>query len=288
MSDVRLTVATCQFASSFDALDNADRICALMTRARGEGADLAHFHECALSGYLPRRGGEPDWRSFDWDRLAAAADRVSEHCARLGMYAAVGAPHRLKTTERPHNALYFIGPAGQVIGRYDKRACSMRELAWFTPGDRSLVPDILGVRIAPRICVEWSFPHLWAETIQEDVDLVLLSADSAGNEGATVHGDVIPGLLQGHAFTNGIRISVANAANREQSFPSLWVHRSGRIRGGAERDMTDMLLGHVTANAPKDDLYRSIRDYRRGGTNGSLFDPYRASDDPRSAATAAW
>ena len=46
-----LQVAACQFAVSSSVKRNAKRICEFLRKSRDAKADLAHFPECALSGY---------------------------------------------------------------------------------------------------------------------------------------------------------------------------------------------------------------------------------------------
>ncbi len=60
-----LKIATCQFAVSASITRNSQQICAQMQKAKKGGADIAHFPECALSGYI---GFDfPNFDGFDWD-----------------------------------------------------------------------------------------------------------------------------------------------------------------------------------------------------------------------------
>ena len=47
-----LKVATCQFAVSKSIERNAQQICDFLHRAKKHKADIVHFSECALGGYV--------------------------------------------------------------------------------------------------------------------------------------------------------------------------------------------------------------------------------------------
>ena len=75
----RLTVATCQFPVEPDPPANLGHILGLIRQAARSGADLAHFPECALSGY--GTADWPSWDGFDWKGLddALMAVRQAAH-----------------------------------------------------------------------------------------------------------------------------------------------------------------------------------------------------------------
>jgi len=61
----QLKIATCQFAVSGSIKRNAQQICAQMQKAKRGGAEIAHFPECALAGYI---GFDfPNFLGFDWE-----------------------------------------------------------------------------------------------------------------------------------------------------------------------------------------------------------------------------
>ena len=55
-----LEIATCQFAVNGSVEHNSEKIQMLIREAKDGGADIAHFSECALSGYAGI-----DFDSFD-------------------------------------------------------------------------------------------------------------------------------------------------------------------------------------------------------------------------------
>ena len=73
---MRLSVATCQFPTSVDINSNYQHISQLMTKAREQGADVAHFPEACLSGYA---GADLEsYEGFDWELLHKCAQQLIE------------------------------------------------------------------------------------------------------------------------------------------------------------------------------------------------------------------
>ena len=63
MSTSKLKVATCQFAVGRYIKRNSLAICEYMAKAKKAKADIVHFSECALSGYVGT-----DFPNFEGDR----------------------------------------------------------------------------------------------------------------------------------------------------------------------------------------------------------------------------
>lgn len=268
MSQPRLSVATAQFAVTADPMANARRMITLMRRVAGD-AEVVHFPECALSGYLDKKVER--WTGYDWAALAAARDQLTQACRDLGIWAVYGAAHRFDEAYLPHNSVFVVGPDGDPAIRYDKRFCSLSELDHFTPGNAPAVIDIAGLRCGVLICLEWSFPALWQSYAEAEVELVFLSAFAAGLGGRHLHSDVIPPTLQGHAFTNSLFISVANASNPSQAFTSHWVKRSGRRGSACRRHRPGFTVNAIADDPEKDALYQRIRAFRSDALNGHLY-----------------
>ena len=72
MAKRTLKVATCQFAVGASIKRNARQIHRFLHKANQAGADIVHFSECALSGYVGT-----DFSSFDgfnWQLLKEETD----------------------------------------------------------------------------------------------------------------------------------------------------------------------------------------------------------------------
>jgi predicted amidohydrolase len=128
----RLRIATCQFPVLHDVGANTGQIVRLIEAASLAGADVAHFPECAISGYGPKDW--PDWSGFDWAALDAAVSEVRAAAARYGIWVVAGCAHRDNHHVNPFNSVYVIDRRGLVLERYDKQACSQNDLRAFSVG----------------------------------------------------------------------------------------------------------------------------------------------------------
>nr|WP_280951129.1 carbon-nitrogen hydrolase family protein [Mesorhizobium temperatum] len=154
---------------------NLQHILNLMQRAAAAGANVAHFPECALSGYGP--ASWPDWENFSWFAVDAAIEAVRNQAHESGIWVVIGSVHRVSSQSRPTNSLLVLDRQDEIAGRYDKRRCSVNDLRAFAPGDRQLTVDIEGVRCGFLICLDWAFPELW-QAYAGDVELVFHSCVS--------------------------------------------------------------------------------------------------------------
>ncbi|MFB0524557.1 MAG: nitrilase-related carbon-nitrogen hydrolase, partial [Phycisphaerae bacterium] len=88
-----LRVATCQFAVGRDIRRNAQQICKFMRKANEAGADIVHFSECALSGYV---GTDfPNFDGYDWELLKEETEKIMALAAELRLWVVLGSTHRL-------------------------------------------------------------------------------------------------------------------------------------------------------------------------------------------------
>lgn len=272
----RLTVATCQFPVSDIPSANAKHIRDMLRKAAKAGADIAHFSECALSGYAG--ASFESWSGYDWTALAKATEDIQAACKEFGIQTVVGSSHRLPEPHKPRNCVHVIDSDGEIVGRYDKRRCSAGDLKRYSPGDpaRTLTFEANGVRCGVLICLEWSFPQLFRAYADAGCDLVFLSAHGAGYKGDVLHSAVIPPTMQGYAFTNCLFLSVSNASNPVQAFPSHWVRRSGRTGGRCRRSGRGITINAIFHEPKKDDFYAMVRRFRTDAEDGSYYAAYRA------------
>jgi predicted amidohydrolase len=238
-------VATCQFPVSAGIGANLRHITRQIQSARQRGAHVAHFPEGALSGYAGT-----DFESlagFDWDELARATSQVLE-CARdTGLWVILGSAHRLTGANKPHNSLYVINGAGQIVDRYDKRFCSGQDgqsgdLAHYSPGGHCSVWAINGVRCGALICYDYRFPELYREYKRSGVEIMFHSfhaanasaarmaaiADAIGPELAplnraathTYPGITMPAVMTAQAAVNHMWISCPNSSAPQSCWPA--------------------------------------------------------------------
>jgi len=222
-----LRIATCQFAVSGSIRRNAGTICEMLRKAARARADIAHFPECALSGYAGVDFESFD--SFDWSLLKERTERVMALAGKLGVWVVLGSTHRLSGSNKPHNCLYLISPQGKLADRYDKRFCLAKELAYYTPGNRFVTFDVNGVRCALLICFDARFPELYRRLYKRKVNCILQSFYNARQKGPSVHTHIIRQTMQTRAATNYFWVSMANASGYYSPYPSCFIQPDGRI-----------------------------------------------------------
>jgi predicted amidohydrolase len=193
----RLKAATCQIPVENDIGRNLQHILELIRRAAMAGADVAHFPECALSGYGP--ASWPDWEGFAWSALDAAIEAVRHEARASDIWVVIGSVHRVSAQARPTNSLLVLDRQGEIAGRYDKRRCSVNDLRAFAPVDRQFTLDINGVRCGFLICLDWAFPELW-QAYAGQVELVFHSCVSDNAQRDRIEAHTIQPLLQSYAW----------------------------------------------------------------------------------------
>lgn len=299
-----VAVATCQFPVSADIRSNVGHVIRQMRAARRRGADVAHFPEAALSGYATVL---ESFAGFDWDELDLAMAAVLECARQTGLWVVLGSAHRLTGATRPHNCLYVISDAGQLVDRYDKRFCSggptgqAGDLAHYSPGDHFSVWTIGGVRCGALICYDYRFPELYREYKQLGVELMFHSFHAAGASANLLaeHGEEIgpqfaalnraptftyPGITMQAAMTtaaacNHLWISCPNSSAPQSCWPAFMVRADGITVGRLRRNQPGILVTTVDTEA---ELYDSTAAWRARAMAGQ-FHSGTLPADPRSA-----
>jgi len=300
-----VTVATCQFSVSADVVANAGQISRQMTTASRRGARVAHFPECALSGYA---GADlVSYDGFDWETLRQVTQDIATYAARLGIWLVLGSSHQLTAPSKPHNSLYVITDAGKITERYDKRFCAgdasgqTGDLAHYSPGDHEAVWSIDGVTCGALICHDYRYPELYRSYARRGVQLVFhsfhaahasperIAAISAAvgpehqslNPAATLTypGITMPAAMTTAAACNHVWISCPNSSARESLWPSFFVRADGITTGRLRRNVAGVLISTVDTER---DIYDSTANWRQRAIAGTLHSGV-VPDDPRSA-----
>jgi predicted amidohydrolase len=222
-----LKIATCQFAVGASIKRNSRQVSKFLRKAKKAGADIAHFSECALSGYAPIDLKTFD--RFDWQLLRAEMEKIMKLAKELHLWVVLGSTHRLTEPHKPHNSLYLINPKGKIADRYDKRFCMPSDLKYYTPGNRFVIFTVNRVRCALLICYDLRFPELYRELKKAKVNCVIQSFYNARQKGRTVHTDIMRQTMQCRAATNYFWISMANSSAYYQSYPSCFIRPDGKI-----------------------------------------------------------
>ena len=281
MSSGIFKAATCQFPVSSDIDYNARQIAGLARRAAEKGADIAHFSECALSGYAGT-----DFESFDnynWPLLKERTLEIMALAHQLGIRLVLGSSHRLTEPNKPHNSLYLISPDGKIADRYDKRFCTEIDLANYTPGNRFVLFDINGVRCALLICFDLRFPEIYRALYKTGVRCIFQSFYNARQKGPSIHSEIMHQTAQAHAAINNFWISLSNSCAWFCPYSSCFIQPDGRI--------IDQLPEHTEGVAVStvnlaETFYDPSAPYRDLAIDGILTNGPQVLDDPRSTDVA--
>jgi deaminated glutathione amidase len=278
----KLRIAACQFPVSSRIGDNGRWVRKYMQRARDLGANFAHFPEASLAGY-----GGVDFHNldhFEWDALGAEMERVMSLACKLGLWVVLGSMHRLSDGNLPHNSLYVIGPDGRIADRYDKRFCMSRELTFYTPGDRSVVIDVHGVKCGLAICYDLRFPELYRDMKRRGVQCVIQSFYNARQSGPSVHTDIMRQTMQAHAAANYFWVSMSNSSAWYSPYPSCFIQPDGRIVRQLRFNKPGVMMNEVDTDA---EFYDASGEFRELAMDGKLTNGPGRLNDPRSKDTTS-
>jgi deaminated glutathione amidase len=270
----RLRVATCQFPVSGDVRANGDWVRRQMREARAQGADLAHFPECALSGYAGP--DHPSLDGFDWDLLRAETELILALARELKIWVVLGSTHRL-AAHKPHNSLYVITPEGRILDRYDKRFCVGADLRRYSPGDHFTVFEVNGVRCGLLICFDVRFPELYRQYVKLGVRVMFHSFYNARQSLEAVSPVVVPATAQGHAANNFMFMSLSNSCAKP-SWPGRFITPDGVIAAALPQNEPGVMVNLIDT---KKRYYDASRSFRLECIDGKL-NSGQVVDDPLS------
>ncbi len=272
-----LKIATCQFAVGSSIKRNSNNICRLIQKAGKLGADIVHFSECALSGYV---GTDfPEFDGYDWELLKEQTRKIMDLAERLNIWVVLGSTHRLTAPNKPHNSLYLINPKGSIVNRYDKRFCTPGDLHRLTPGNRFVNFDINGVKCSLLICFDLRFPELYRALYKKDVNCILQSFYNAKQSGPSIHTHIMRQTMQAHAACNHFWVSMANASGYYCPYPSSFIQPDGRIISQLKANRSGVMVNTVDLHK---EFYDPMAKFRDTAVAGILSNGPEKIDDPRS------
>ncbi len=275
-----LNVATCQFAVSDSVKRNANRICEFLRKAKKARADIVHFSECALSGYV---GTDfPNFAGYDWDLLKEETQKIMALAGKLKIWVVLGSTHRLTEPNKPHNSLYLINPQGKSVNRYDKRFCTPGDLRRMTPGSRFVNFTIKGVKCSLLICFDLRFPELYRPLYKEGVKCVFQSFYNARQQGPSVHTHIMRQTMQCRAATNYFWTSCANSSGYYSPYPSCFIQPDGKIVQQLRLNRPGIMVNSVDLNRK---FYDPMADFRDMVLAGALNNGKKTIADRRSKNT---
>lgn len=278
----KLKIATCQFAVGRDIKRNAKAICKWIRRAAEQGAEIVHFSECALSGYV---GTDfPNFEGYDWDLLQDQTRGVLELTAECGIWVVLGSTHRLSGAHKPLNSLYLVDPDGNIVDRYDKRFGTPGDLRRLTPGNRSVHFTINGVNCSLLICFDLRFPELYRQLYKDGVNCVIQSFYNARQSGPSVHTQIMRQTMQCRAATNGFWVSMSNSSGYYSPYPSCFIQPDGRITAQLRMNRPGLMVNTIDLSRR---FYDPMADFRDMAIAGKLTNGPQSLDDPRAADTTS-
>ncbi|MHC4735322.1 MAG: carbon-nitrogen hydrolase family protein [Planctomycetota bacterium] len=275
-----LKVVTCQFAVSSSIKRNSRTICELLRRAKKSKADIVHFSECALSGYV---GTDfPNFDGYDWGLLREETEKIMALAAKFGLWVVLGSTHRLTEPNKPYNSLYVINPKGMIVDRYDKRFCTKGDLRRLTPGNKFVTFTINGVKCSLLICFDLRFPEIYRELYKQKVNCIFQSFYNARQKGPSVHTHIMRQTMQCRAATNHFWISMANASGYYSPYPSCFIQPDGRIVKQLKQNRAGLMVNKVDLSRK---FYDSMAGFRDMAIAGKFSNGPRTIKDPRSRNT---
>ena len=271
----KLLVATCQFPISGSIPTNAEWIRGQMRKAHAQNATIAHFPECALSGYSGV--AYENMENFDWDKLYTETKSIMKLAKELNLWVVLGSAHRLSGENKPHNCLYVIGPQGRIVTRYDKRFCTSGDLKHYSPGDYFATFDVNGVRCGLLICYDVRFPELYRQCHKLGVQVMFHSFHNAGMSEDNILPKIMPPTVQARAASNYMFVSANNSCVKH-SWQSFFATPNGLVEKRLPLDEPAVMVN--LADTTKK-YYDASRRYRLDCINGK-YNSGQNVDDPRS------
>jgi predicted amidohydrolase len=270
-----LVVASCQFPISSSITDNYEWIKKQLIEAKLKKADVAHFAECALSGYpgVDMKTIE----NFEWNLLHEKTDSILDLVKQLKLWVVLGSMHQLSDGNKPHNSLYVITPEGKILDRYDKRFCTSGDLKYFSPGDHFVNFELKGVNCGLLICYDVRFPELFREYRKLDTDLLFHSFYNARQKKGSIHPVIMPITSQTRAATNYFYISLTNSSATE-SWPCHFITPDGLIQNKLQKNEPGILISEIDISKK---YYDASRKFRNKSING-ILNSGTTVNDPRS------
>jgi len=277
MATDKLKIATCQFAVGRSIKRNSLAICEYMTKAKKAKADIVHFSECALSGYV---GTDfPNFEGYNWDLLEEETEKITALAAKLKLWVVLGSTHRLSWQKKPYNSLYLIGPDGKIIDRYDKRFCTPGDLRRLTPGDRFVNFKINGVKCSLLICFDLRFPELYRALYKQGIECIFQSFYNARQKGPSVHTHIMRQTIQCRAATNHMWVSMTNSSGYYSPYPSCFIQPDGMIVRQLRANRPGLMVNAVDLGRK---FYDPMADFRDMAISGKLNNAPRAGNGKKS------
>jgi N-carbamoylputrescine amidase len=258
-----VTIATTQFACTWDLPANADRAEALVRKAAAKGAQVALVQELFAAPYFCIEQ-HPTYFDmalpFDGHPLVA---RFAALARELGVVIPV--PFFERSGQVFFNTIAMVDADGRILGRYRKthipQGPGYEEKFYFAPGDTGFrVWDTAFGRIGVGICWDQWFPECARAMALMGAEM-LLYPTAIGSEPPAPDYDSQPHwemVMRGHAAANIMPVIAANRVGREVApggrdvtfyGSSFIADHTGALMAKASRDGEEVLVATVDLDA---------------------------------------
>jgi predicted amidohydrolase len=165
-----MKAALCQFAVSLDVGHNTGEIARQIRTASTQGARLAVFAECALSGYPYPVAEASD--AYDPHAVQSGLEAIRAAARDASIWVAVGSTHPAGDGRRM-NSVYVVNDSGGLEGRYDKRILFAHEREFYATGSEPMTFRIDSILFGVLVCYEMQFFELYREYRARGVQCVV-------------------------------------------------------------------------------------------------------------------
>jgi predicted amidohydrolase len=224
-----------------DKAHNLELVRRQLREAAGQGARLAVFPECSLTGYCFESKDEA------WPHGEAlpgpSSDALAAECRKLGIWTVVGLLER--SGKNLFNACALLGPDGLAAVYRKIHVPCLGVDRFTTPGDLPFaVHDLGGLRVGMSICYDGSFPESARVLMLLGADLVVLSTNWPTGALSTVKY-----LVQARALENHVYYAAVNRVGEERGFRFLGMSRivdcNGELIAASTGDATEILYAEI-------------------------------------------
>jgi predicted amidohydrolase len=224
-----------------DVTGNLAAIRAHLRDAKGRGAHLVMFPECALTGYCFESKAEA--APFAEPIPGPSTQLLADDCRALDLWMVAGMLEA--SGDDLFNVAVLIGPNG-VAARYRKIHLPFLGVDRFTtPGDEPFaVHDLGGLKLGMVICYDGSFPESFRSLMLQGADLIVLPTNwPDGALGAAKY------LVPARAMENHVYHAAINRVGVERGFHfigrSQIVNCFGETLAGSDGDQSVVLFADI-------------------------------------------
>ena len=200
-----LNVAAVQMRSSVSLSENTRKIKEALKNCASQGARIAIFPECALTGYF-----EEVIRKVTSEQIASAEKEIAEECRKADIYAIIGSPYR--EAGRLYNSATVFSPEGRIMERYHK--VQLAE-TWPDTGDHLSVFRIDDIPCSVIICHDERYPELVRLPVLAGARVIFYISHESG-VGSESKINPYRAQIQARAVENNVYVVHSNApANKD-------------------------------------------------------------------------